>query len=551
MHIKCHQSWILAGISGLLLILSFPNFNLFPLGWISLIPLLIALQSTSTWKSAFLHGYLTGAIFFLGLVYWIALLYPFANIFLTTFACLLLAAYLALYFGVFSALLHGLPWKSGLPFIFIVPAIWIGLEWVRSWFLTGFPWGSMGYTQWNNLPAIQIASITGVHGVSFIVVLLNATIADIIHTYFISKNQLTAPKTSSRPDKSGSSPIDRGRQERDFTPHASRLIPIAIVIACLVYGAQVLSKPVDSPPAPSLAGGERESIKIALAPGNIPQIEKWDSAYLPQIFERYMNLIRAADAEEPDLIVLPETALHGKIFISKGNIYIKQLKQILEEQQIHLLAGTHTILDGKMYNSVSLLSPTGEKLGSYSKIHLVPFGEYVPITRHLPNFIQLPSGFESGKSINIFPIPHTENRQMGVVICFESVFPNLFRKFVKKGASVMGILTNDAWFDGTAAPEQHLAMAPLRAVENRIAIFRCANGGISCIIDAFGRTITTPILASDTENFLIERVPLSNHAGTIYTRHGDWFPILCFIVSVLLILYHHRTWFAAKLRRDT
>ena len=144
MHIKRYQSWILAGISGILLILSFPSFNLFPLAWISLIPLLIVLQSTPSWKSAFLHGYLTGVIFFLGLVYWITLLYPFANIFLTTFACLLLAAYLAVYFGIFSALLHGLPWKSGLPFIFIATAIWIGLEWVRSWFLNRFSVGQHG-----------------------------------------------------------------------------------------------------------------------------------------------------------------------------------------------------------------------------------------------------------------------------------------------------------------------------------------------------------------------------------------------------------------------
>ena len=524
MHIKRYQSWILAGISGILLILSFPNFNLYPLAWISLIPLLIALQSTSTWKSAFLHGYLTGAIFFLGLVYWIALLYPFANIFLTTFACLLLAGYLAVYLGVFSALLHGLPWKSGLPFIFIVPAIWIGLEWVCSWFVTGFPWGSMGYTQWNNLPAIQIASITGVHGVSFIVVLLNATIADIIRPYFAWKES----------DSRFTFHVSR------FTFHVSRLTPIVIVIACLTYGAHTLSKSVET----------TSDFKIALAPGNVPQIEKWDPTYLPQIFERYMNLVEAADTEEPDLIVLPETALHGRIFIFEGNVYLAKLKQILSEQQIHLLTGTHTALDGKMYNTVFLLSPTSEKLGSYSKMHLVPFGEYVPITRHLPNFIQLATGFEPGKSINLFPIPHTENSQMGVVICFESVFPDLFRKFVKKGASVMGILTNDAWFDGTAAPEQHLAMAPLRAVENRVAVFRCANGGISCIIDAFGRTITTPIPAGDTESFLVERIPLSNHGGTIYTRYGDWFPILCFIVSVLLILYHHRTWLGSKLKRD-
>ena len=525
MHIKRYQSWILAGISGILLILSFPSFNLFPLGWIGLIPLLIALQSTSSRKSAFLHGYLTGAIFFLGLVYWITLLYPFANIFLTTFACLLLVSYLALYFGIFSAMLHGLPWKSGLPYIFMVAAIWTGLEWVRSWFLSGFPWGSMGYTQWNNLPAIQIASFTGVHGVSFIVVLLNATIADIIHTYFISKDQPTAPKTSSR-----------------FTFYVSRFVPIAIVIACLAYGAYTLSKPVDN----------TSDVKIALVPGNIPQIEKWDRAYWPQIFEKYMRLIKEAAAEEPDIIMLPETALRGEVFAFEGNTYIKQLNQILVDQEIYLLTGTyHFTPDGKIYNSVFLLSPTGEKLGSYSKIHLVPFGEYVPITSHLPNFIQLPTGFEPGKSVDLFPIPHTENRQMGVVICFESVFPDLFRKFVKKGASAMGILTNDAWFDGTACPEQHLAMTPLRAVENRVAVFRCANGGISCIIDALGRTITTPISASDTESFLVERIPLSSRGGTIYTRYGDWFPTLCFFVSTLLILYHHRTWFVSKFKRNT
>ena len=533
MHIKRYQSWILAGISGILLILSFPSFNLFPLAWISLIPLLIALQSTSSWKSAFLHGYLTGSIFFLGLVYWIILLYPFANIFLTTLGCLLLVGYLALYVGVFSALLHRLPWKSGLPFIFIVATIWTGLEWVCSWMMTGLPWGSMGYTQWNNLPAIQIASITGVHGVSFMVVLLNATIADVIRTYLTRKNQPDIHETSPATSKEKS--FSR------FTSHVSRLIPIVIVIACIVYGAHVLSKPTDT----------TSDIKIALVPGNIPQIEKWDPAFWPQIFERYMDLVKAADAEEPDLIVLPETAMRGEIFAFEGNVYIKELKQILNEQQIHLLTGTfHYTPEGKVYNSVFLLSPTGEKLGSYSKIHLVPFGEYVPITRHLPNFIQLSSGFEPGKSINLFPIPHTENNQMGIVICFESVFPNLFRKFVKKGASVMGILTNDAWFDGTAAPEQHLAMAPFRAVENRVAVFRCANGGISCIIDALGRTITTPIPASDTENFLIGKIPLKNHGETIYTRYGDWFPILCFLVSVLLILCHNRAWLAAKFRRN-
>lgn len=526
---KRYQSWVLAGVSGFLLILSFPSFNLFPFGWIGLVPLLLALQSTSSWKSAFLHGYFSGGIFFLGLVYWIILLYPFANIFLTGFACLLLAGYLAVYFGIFSMLLYGIRWKSGLSFIFIVPAIWTGLEWVRSWFLSGFPWGSMGYTQWNNLPAIQIASITGVHGVSFIVVLLNVTIANIIRVHFAQGDRFD-----------DDNPSDTTNQKNYVLRSTfSHLLPIVIVIVCLVYGGYMMSKPVDN----------ASDIKIAIVPGNVPQIEKWDRTYWPQIFERYMNLIKAAAAEEPDLIALPETALRGEIFVLEGNMYLPKLEQMLADQQIYLLTGLADYTAApKIYNSVFLLSPTGKKLGSYSKIHLVPFGEYVPITRHLPNFIQLPRGFESGKSIDLLPIPHGEERQMGVVICFESVFPDLFRKFVKEGASVMGILTNDAWFDGTAAPEQHLAMAPFRAVENRVAVFRCANGGISCIIDSLGRTVSTPILASDTARFLIERLPLQNHGVTVYTRYGDWFPTLCFFVSFFLIFYNHRAWLVSKLR---
>jgi apolipoprotein N-acyltransferase len=524
---SCPNSWILAGLSGVLLTLSFPSFNLFPLAWIGLIPLLIALKSASSWKSAFWHGYVTGVVFFFGLVYWIILLYPFANIFVTTLGCVLLVGYLAVYIGVFSALLYQLPWKSGLSFIFIVPAIWTGLEWVRSWMLTGFPWGSMGYSQWNNLPAIQVASIAGVHGVSFVVVLFNAAIADFIRTYPAWKRQQTA------------TPL-----RFVMTEKRGIIIPIAIVIASFVYGVSSLSNPVDT----------TTNVKIALVPGNVPQLEKWNPKNLSSIFKRYVKLIEKADAAEPDLIILPETAIPGAIFSGGQNRYRRKLEQLLKDQQIYLLTGIpHLTPDEKIYNRVFLLSPAGKQLGSYSKMHLVPFGEYVPVpswlSRYLPNLIQF-APYEPGKSIDLFPVPSTENAQMGIAICFESSFPDLFRKFVKKGANVMGILTNDAWYEGTTAPEQHLAMAPFRAVENHVAVFRCANGGISCIIDAFGRIITPPIQANDTQNFLIERIPLSDHGGTVYTRYGDWFPILCFLVSVLLVLYHHRTWLASKFKRN-
>ena len=506
-----YQNWVLAGISGFMLILSHPSFNLFPLAWVGLVPLLVSLKSTASWKSAFWLGYVAGVIFFLGLIYWILLLYPFANIFLTTFGCLALAAYLAVYPAVFSVLVHRLPWQSGALFIFIVPTIWTGLEWVRSWMVTGFPWGSMGYSQWNNLPAIQIASIAGVHGVSFVVVLLNATIANLIRTYSDWQRQLKATA-----------------------------LPVVIIIACFIYGAFALSRP----PRPA------SDVKMALVPGNVRQIDKWNPKNFPAIFKRYIDLIEEADAAHPDFIVLPETALPPGIF-SVQNVYRRRLERMLYNRQIYLLAGVpHSTPDSKVYNRVLLLSPAGEELGSYSKIHLVPFGEYVPLSRYLPNLIQFVP-YEPGKSMDLFPVPSAENAQMGIAICFESVFPNHFRKFVKKGASVMGILTNDAWYEGTAAPEQHFSAAPFRAVENRVPVFRCANGGISCIIDSFGRVITTRIQPDDTQSLLIGEIVLSDQKKTLYTRYGDWFPILCFLVSIVLILYHYRRWFISRFRRQS
>jgi apolipoprotein N-acyltransferase len=196
------------------------------------------------------------------------------------------------------------------------------------------------------------------------------------------------------------------------------------------------------------------------------------------------------------------------------------------------------------------VSSEGEIVGKYAKMHLVPFGEYVPLADFLPNFIQF-QPFEHGKTVNLLPITNVEAMQtnnaiikVGTSICFESAFPSHFRQFVKKGADAMGILTNDAWFTGTAFPELHLAMAPLRAVENRIAVFRCANGGYTCVVDSFGR-ISTPFVTpksadvtpKSAEEFLIADVALSEGEHTFYTRYGDWLPILCLVLSITGIAY--------------
>lgn len=517
--------YLLAACSGILLFCSFPNVNFFPLAWIAIVPLLVALGSVQSWKSAFWIGYLAGLLFFAGLLFAIALLYPYANIFTTALGYLLLVGYSALYFGVFSVLVYKLPRQSGVLFSLAVASIWVALEWVRSWLLTGFPWGFIGYSQWNYPQGIQIASLTGVYGISFVIVLFNAGIATLIRRHELQEELVAAT-------------FPRRHEWRKKL--VAVILPCLLAITCLSYGYIVIARGVDVP---------RKSMKVALIPGNIPQIEKWKFENFSKIFTKYLNLTRKAAIEKPDVIIWPETATRGQVLTgelpkSYYDLIIAHhnFKKMLQEiGDIPMLIGV-TDLDAldDLYNRVVSMSSDGEILGKYAKMHLVPFGEYVPLGDFLPNFVQF-HPFSHGKTVNLLPIASTENAentvQVGTSICFESAFPNHFRKFVKKGADVMGILTNDAWFDGTAFPELHLAMAPMRAVENRITIFRCANGGYTCTIDSLGQIKTPYVTPQTTEDIFIAEVPLSEGKLTFYTRYGDWFPILCFLVSVSLIIY--------------
>lgn len=517
--VKRYRYWLTAS-SGIVLFCSFPSVNFFPLAWIALVPLLVALEPVENWKSAFSIGYVAGFVFFAGLLLAIVLLYPYANIFVTLLGYILLVGYTALYFAIFSVLVHKLPWQSGIMFPLTVASIWVALEWVRSWLLTGFPWGNIGYSQWKYLPGIQIASLTGVYGISFVIVFFNAGIATLIRCRQEWRKELVAV-----------------------------IVPCSLAAICLIYGYAAIS---------SSQNVSQKSLKTALMPGNIPQIEKWKSENIEKIMKKYLNLTRRAAVENPDVIVWPETTVRGQVLSGEWRVQVSfnnarrfhnLFKQTFGEiGGIPMLIGA-TDLDafGDLYNRVISVSSEGEIVGKYAKMHLVPFGEYVPLADFLPNFIQF-HPFEHGKTVNLLPITNVETMQtnkeqieVGTSICFESAFPNHFRQFIKKGADAMGILTNDAWFVGTAFPELHLAMAPLRAVENRTAVFRCANGGYTCVVDSFGRIrtpfVTPQTVEETTEEFLIADVPLSEGKLTFYTRYGDWLPILCLVLSILCIAY--------------
>ncbi len=556
--LKRYQHYLLAALSALLLFLSFPKANLFPIAWVALVPLFIALTHATSWKSAFWIAYVAGLPFFGGLLLAIILLYPYANIFATLVGYLLLVGYTALYFPVFAILMRCVPVRSGVLFPLAAACIWTALEWVRSWMITGFPWGSIGYSQWNNLIGIQASSLVGVHGISFIIVLFNAGIATVL--------------------------MNRQQWQREIR---AMIVPLILTLLCFGYGAFQLkdAEPLERA-ADTTAAADAETLNIALIPGNIPQLQKWDRHQFPRILQRYINLTHKAVNKNPDLIVWPETAIRSEALTGKWPTYYERFSQMLRDIGLPILIGTanegETIAatignysesaekqawkDVEIYNRVLSIAPDGKIHGAYAKMHLVPFGEYVPLANLLPdfipNFIQF-KPFTPGKTVNLLPVfsvkdktklsgnglgpPYQEatfsvkdstdpkKTVIGASICFESVFPDEFRRPVQKGASVMGIFTNDAWFVGTAFPELHLSMAPFRAIENRITVFRCANGGFTCVIDRFGR-ITTPTITPDTDQeILVTPVRLlsaTKRQKTLYTRYGDWFPILCTLICI-------------------
>ena len=493
-----------------------------------MVPLLILVKKVQV-KTAFILGLVAGFFYFLGMTYWIIPLAPYANIAITIFATLLLTGYLCVYTGCFLLLLKlgidALPMSqkdsslaklpSDLAFIFLPPIVWTALELIRAWLLTGFPWGSIGYSQWNNLPVIQIASYVGVYGISFIVVLVNAAIAHFI---------LILPEWR------------RGLY--------AVVLPAVILIAISTYGSIQLARPLSG-----------QKLNIAIVPGNIPQMEKWKGENLFGIFSKYLQTTERLAGEKLDLIVWPETSVPTNL-LRRPNMF-KQLKSTTQLLNTPLLFGIpYYDDDANSYNAAFLLSPAGEIVDKYYKIHLVPFGEYTPrrLKQLLPEVIREKiigvMDFDKGETFTIFPLhvvkddvryhpaaatSPADSSKFSIVICFESAFPDFFRKFVKSGVNFMGVVTNDAWFTGTAAPEQHFTMSVLRAIENRVSLFHAANGGISAIIDPYGR-ISPKVVKYPENDFIIGEIYLSRDR-TFYTSYGDWLPGICLKLTVASLLW--------------
>lgn len=490
-------------ISGLLLTASFAPSPLDWMVWFALVPLLRSLDNESP-AHAFLLGFIAGLVHYLTLIYWIVPTlqnYGYLDFLTSLSALVLLCLYLALYPALFAYLLCRM--KGSRFLVFMMGSLWVGLEIIRAHFLTGFPWCLLGYTQFRNLSLIQVADLVGVYGISFMIVLANGLI------YRLLFHRDASEKRGLKWETMGL---------------------LLVVAFSLIYGQY------------RLAGGEHKgkggkSVKAAIIQGNIDQSIKWDPAYQEKSVDTYDRLTRSTSPLKPDLVVWPETAM--PFFFQDNEDLSQRLFEIPKQAGVDLIFGSpayeRTRSGTTYYNRVYLLSRRGEFAGYYDKVHLVPFGEYVPYRWLFPFFRHLlhaAGNFASGEKIE--PLKLT-NQTAGILICFEVIFPELARTQTRKGAAILVNLTNDAWFGRTSAPYQHLSMAVFRAVENGRPMIRAANTGFSAFIGPHGHIMARSQLFE--EEVLTQDLRLGHSSLRFYTRYGDLFAFTLLVISFLRVLH--------------
>jgi apolipoprotein N-acyltransferase len=512
---------LLAATTGILLPYCFPRYDMGLLAWVALIPLHIALDGLSRRTHAFWLGWLAGIISSTGIMSWVVTaMHTYGKVpFVFSYGImLLLTAYLGLYLALYSA---GVVWfrmlvpRYGL---FAAPCLWVTLELLRTYLLSGLPWSLLGYSQYRQLDLIQVADHLGVYGVSFLIVLANVALAE-LYLWLM--------------------PLFRG-----FRP--ARLPWELITTAAMLVGLSwaystslIASDGVERP---------RAALQVAVVQPNIDQAVKWDQAFREETLRRYDRLTESF-GYGPDLVVWPEAAT--PFIYEREPVYQLQLVAMANRAGAPLLFGSPAVrFDAErkpfLLNSAYLLSPDGQLLGRYDKQHLVPFGEYIPLKSSVLFFLdKLVEGigdFQAGPGPTIlsFQLKATEAAaparrvQFGVVICYEVIFPDLVRRIANGGAEFLVTITNDAWFGDSSAPFQHFSMVVFRSVENHLAFARAANTGISGFIDPFGRIIDASPLFTQTA--LQAEIPI-RQTKTFYSRHGDVFAYGCMLISLLFCLY--------------
>jgi apolipoprotein N-acyltransferase len=381
--------------------------------------------------------------------------------------------------------------------------LWVCLEFLKSHLLTGFPWENLAYSQYEYLTIIQFSDITGIYGVSFLIVLINTILVDVLMEW---KNR-----------------------KRIFLEMIFGCIILFLLAGYGTFSLNLVHSELN----------RAEAMEVSLIQGNIDQSIKWNPSYQQESVDIYRTLSLKNAPVGEGLIVWPETAM--PFFFPANNHFTPQVRSVPKLTSDWLLFGSPSYqrTDKQIWymNSAFLLSPGGDIAGKYDKVHLVPYGEYVPLRKFFPFLDKLVEGvgdFKKGEHITPLPLgKHTA----GILICYEGIFPRIGREYKKRGANLLVNITNDAWFGTTSAPYQHMSMTVFRAVENRTFLLRSANTGISAIVSPTGQIVKKTDLFKRT---VLKGSVKFLDRKTIYTLYGDIFAYACMFLLGLIILIAKR-----------
>jgi len=529
--------YIFGFVSGVLLGLSFPPVPLPYLVFVALIPYLIRLEKLSGLGEINRLTYFTAFIFNLITLYWVGSWTPDADPFLLI-AGTVLMFFNPLLFLIPSTLFYfAKKYFPGKIAMYLLPVFWVTYEYLYSVTEFRFPWLTLG----NSLPYfrsfIQIADIIGVYGLSLIILYINVF-------FFYSINRFIEKKYFSR---------------------FHIIAGVVLLIIPMVYGNIVLfANP-----------GYDGKIKVGLIQPNLNPWKKWEAGNLNKQLNLYFELSEKAIDQGAQVLIWPETALPVYLLSGRYEREVARIRKFLDSNSVSLITGMPHVKfyhdaskapeDAKSaknskllytsYNSALVFNPGSESVQAYGKIKLVPFGEKVPYVEKLPflgKWIKWNVGISSwntGKDTTVFTLNNKRlNRRIGVaaIICIESIYPDFVASFVEKGADFISVVTNDSWYGNSSGPYQHKEISVLRAVENRRYVVRAANGGISCIVDAYGRTLKSSKMFERT--VVVGDVYLSNEL-TFYTRHRLLIPNIVLFFTLIVLLYAIFNLFKQKFRK--
>jgi apolipoprotein N-acyltransferase len=483
-------------------VLSFPQYGHPLFAWIALAPLVLATTRGSLVR-AFGLGLTAGVIYFAGTLYWITHVMAVYGGLARPTAVMVnaaLVAYLALFPALFAVIMRRLVVVFGVRALMAAPLVWVATELGRTYLFTGFPWVLLGYSQTTVLPVAQLASVTGVYGVSALVAAVGAALAT----------------------------VAASRRRTEWLPAV--IGTGVVVVAVVVFGGARLWRG---------QAEQGEPVRVGLVQGNVDQAEKWDVTRASAIFDRYMRLSREAIDQGARIVIWPESSAPFRF--GEDEERTARIRALARESGTTLLLGSDEVEREpvpRYFNSAFLVRPDGTTGAVYRKLHLVPFGEYVPLRQvffFAAPLVETIADFSPGSAAVLLPIG---NRLASTAICYEIVYPDLVRRFVRGGSELLTTITNDAWFGRTSAPHQHFTQAAMRAIENGRYLVRSANTGISGIVDPYGRVLA----ASDLYEPAVIVGDVRYLTGlTVYSRTGDVFALASVLTVLVLLVAARRT----------